>query len=53
MRAHMLQVGDVVKHSGDFWEVREVFARGPVTNIITTEGGLISFWGSDKVEVSK
>ncbi|MGL4755237.1 MAG: hypothetical protein ACRCXB_22995 [Aeromonadaceae bacterium] len=53
MKAHKLKAGDVVKHSGEFWEVREVFPRGPITNVITTDGGLISFWGSDSVEVAK
>lgn len=53
MRAHKLKAGDVVKHSGEFWEVREVHARGPITNVITAQGGLISFWGDDKVEVQR
>lgn len=51
MRAHKLKSGDVVKHSGKFWEVRRVFSRGPVVNAITSAGGLISFWGDDMVEV--
>lgn len=52
MRAHKLAEGDVVKHSGEFWEVRSVYHRGPVTNVITSQGGLISFWGDDKVELA-
>lgn len=49
--ASKLKAGDVVSHSGEFWEVREVFRRGPVINVITAQGGLLSFWGADKVVV--
>lgn len=51
MKAHKLSAGDMVKHSGQFWEVREVYSRGPITNVITADGGLISFWAADSVEV--